>query len=251
MRWRGHDASTSPPAAAAARAAIPMSPRPLPPYTRRQSAPCASQRRIQRRGCARRPGRSSTAEQNTHTECLAMSDPDDCVEADVHRGRRLCDSAHRDEIDSGSRRRRAGSPSFTPPEASRAEPDHPRGATARRKSSRLMLSSRIMSAPASSASFTCSSAVRIRPRSLVNTGTHPSWARLTASAIEPHTLIVVCSLDGARRHPRRNRWLRAPPSLSRRVFFQRAPCPASVLRPMCDQHRAAVPPRLRSRRTAR
>src|SRR6267378_4727415 len=100
MRWRGMIPSTSPPAAAAARAAIPISPRPLPPYTRRsprpaQAAPnsAASERAA--------TGRSSTAEQNRHTECLAMSDPDECVEADVHRRCLLCNSAHRDEIDSG------------------------------------------------------------------------------------------------------------------------------------------------------
>src|SRR6266581_3749517 len=46
-------------------------------------------------------GRSSTAEQNRHTDCFAMSGPDDCVEADVHRRRRLRDAAHGDEIDPG------------------------------------------------------------------------------------------------------------------------------------------------------
>src|SRR5205814_8450092 len=101
-RWggRGMIPSTSPPAAAAARAAIPISPRPLPPYTRRSPRPAhAAPNSAARERAA--TGRSSTAEQNRHTECLAMSGPDRCVEADVHRGRRLRDSAHRDEIDAG------------------------------------------------------------------------------------------------------------------------------------------------------
>src|SRR5258707_364377 len=100
MRWRGMIPSTAPPGAAAAGAAIPMSPRPLPPYTRRSPRPAQAAPKSAARARAA-AGRSSTAEQNRHTDCFAMSDPDDCIEADVHRRRRLRDAAHGDEIDAG------------------------------------------------------------------------------------------------------------------------------------------------------
>src|SRR5207245_2154261 len=63
-------------APAAGPEAIPISPLPLPPYTRRSPRPAqaAPNSAAMERAAA---GRSSSAEQNRHTERLAMSDPDD------------------------------------------------------------------------------------------------------------------------------------------------------------------------------